>query len=87
MANVGISEWKRNIDEGMRRKWMERKHGKRSGATIPAKPGRDNTKIMKEYRTEEALGLVAIQVLGREVTPESLRVILEVAEASCRLVA
>ena len=66
---------------------MERKHGKRSGATIPAKPGRDNTKIMKEYRTEEALGLVAIQVLGRDVTPESLRVILEAAKASCRSVA
>ena len=86
MAKVGSSEWKRNISGGMRRKWLERKRGKRVGAKRPASSGRDSRKKMKGYGTERALGLVAIQVLGRGVTPESLRVILETAKASYRSV-
>ena len=84
MGKVGSSEWKRNISEGMRRKWLERKRGKRSGAKSAARSGRDSTKNTKGNKTERDLGLVAIQVLGREVTPESLRVILEAAKASYR---
>ncbi len=86
MAKVGSSEWKRNIAEGMRRKWLERKRGKRSEVKTSARSGRDGTKKMKGYETERALGLVAIQVLGRGVTPESLEVILEAAKASYRSV-
>ncbi len=84
MGKVGSSEWKRNISDGMRRKWLERKRGRRVGAKRPARSERDSTKNTKGKKTERDLSLVAIQVLGRDVTPESLRVILEAAKASYR---